>query len=939
MADRSIVVRLRAEISDYKRKLNEASDAARRLGDEQNGYVQKNKDSINELSTSVGVVGAAMTAVAGLAVAKFVQFDKSMSAVAAATHESAANMELLRDAALDAGKRTVFSADESASAIEELAKAGISTADILGGALNGSLDLAAAGAMDVAEAAGYTSVALAQFKLDGGQAAHVADLLAAGAGKALGEVSDLGMALRQGGQVAAQTGLTVEETTAALAAFAKAGLLGSDAGTSFKSMLQRLTPQSEESADLMQNLGISAYDAQGQFIGLASFAGNLQSALRDLTPEQRNSALATIFGSDAVRAASVIYEQGEDGIRSWISAVDDQGYAAETAATRLDNLAGDWEQLSGSVETALIGMGEGANGPLRELTQGATDVVNAFSGLPSGVQQGTLAIVGGSGLVLLGLAGLGKLTVGISNAKNAFENLGVSAKTAGTLAGAIGGALAVATIAISAWASANAEAEASIKSIRDSLDETTGAITDNTREIIANELTVQHGWGIFKKESAADAARTLQVSLGDVTDAIMGNADALQRVHDVTRVTGRDAIGLADELGISVSDLTIAQGTLETEISDYTERLPEAQAEQRSLTEGITGTVGAMSAAEEQARMVSGAQDRMKGATQDATGAAQEQTDALGDLIDAQRDLAGYALSDEEAQIRFQAAIDDVTQSLWDSAGVTDEMIDKNGALTSVGQGLVDALVATGGALDVTTEKGRANRSALLDLADASWAQIEAAKQHGASENELVDKMEASRQAFLDAAEAAGMTTEEAKALADELNLVPASVTTTFVVDDSQVRAMLDMLAKPIYARVAGVNSQGGALGRADGGPIVGPGTETSDSILARLSTQEHVWSAREVRGAGGHGEVARMRALARTGNLPKFFDGGTPARYAMPVNPGGVSSGIDYDRLARAMRSQGGPSLTVGTMVTADAGAAVREMNHELAMSWAGVR
>lgn len=145
-------------------------------------------------------------------------------------------------------------------------------------------------------------------------------------------------------------------------------------------------------------LGISAYDAQGEFVGLAEFAGQLRDRMSKLTPEARNSAMAVMFGSDAVRAANVLYEQGADGIAAWTDAVDDSGYAAEVAATRLDNLKGDWEQLTGALDTALIGMGEGANGPLRELVQRATDVVNAFSDLPTEVQQGTLAIVGGSGL-------------------------------------------------------------------------------------------------------------------------------------------------------------------------------------------------------------------------------------------------------------------------------------------------------------------------------------------------------------------------------------------------------------------------------------------------------------------------------------------------------------------------------------------------------------
>ena len=147
--------------------------------------------------------------------------------------------------------------------------------------------------------------------------------------------------------MASLTGLSIEETTGALAAFASAGLIGSDAGTSFKSMLQRLTPQSLEAKNLMDELGISAYDAGGNFVGLEGFAGNLQAALKDLTPEQRNSALATIFGSDAVRAASVIYEEGAAGVASWTAAVDDSGFAAEQASAKLDNLKGDYEAFMG----------------------------------------------------------------------------------------------------------------------------------------------------------------------------------------------------------------------------------------------------------------------------------------------------------------------------------------------------------------------------------------------------------------------------------------------------------------------------------------------------------------------------------------------------------------------------------------------------------------
>ena len=397
MTERAVVLRLRAEISDFKKKMAEAAKATEDATKSLDGYVKRNSASIDDVSNKLGLVGAAMVGVAAIAVKKFADFDQAMSNVKATGDDARDSIDALRQAAIDAGAKTVFSATESAEAIENLAKAGVSAADILGGGLAGSLDLAAAGSIDVATAADIAATAMTQFKLKGTDVTHISDLLAAGAGKAQGGVEDLGMALKQSGLVASQTGLSIEETTGGLAAFASAGLLGSDAGTSFKSMLQRLTPQSKEAQKAMDELGISAYDGQGQFIGLAKFAGNLQSALKDLTPEQRNSTLATIFGSDAVRAASVLYEDGAAGIQKWIDAVDDQGYAAEVAATRLDNLRGDWEQFSGSLDTAFINLGEGADGPLRGLVQHATDIVNAFSELPDSAQNATLAIVGGGG--------------------------------------------------------------------------------------------------------------------------------------------------------------------------------------------------------------------------------------------------------------------------------------------------------------------------------------------------------------------------------------------------------------------------------------------------------------------------------------------------------------------------------------------------------------
>jgi TP901 family phage tail tape measure protein len=370
--------------------------------------------SLTPLTAGIGATGLAL-AYAGY---RGMEFDSAMSQVQAASQATAGDMGKLRDAAVDAGADTQYSAVEAAQGITEMSKAGVSAKDILGGGLTGALNLAAAGQMEVADAAEVGATALSVFNLEGDQMSHVADLLAAGAGKAQGSVHDLGMALNQSALVANQTGLSVEDTAGALAMFASNGLVGSDAGTSFKTMLQALTPNSNAAAKAMDAIGFSAYDAQGKFVGMESVAGQLRTGLAGLTEEQRNTTLETIFGSDAVRAASVLYKEGAAGIEEWTGKVNDAGYAQRQAAQLTDNLRGDLERLGGAVDSFFTSLGSGAQGPLRELVQGFTavvsaggDVVGFLSALPgpakatlaalvaihlaNGPLSGTLAAVGG----------------------------------------------------------------------------------------------------------------------------------------------------------------------------------------------------------------------------------------------------------------------------------------------------------------------------------------------------------------------------------------------------------------------------------------------------------------------------------------------------------------------------------------------------------------
>ncbi|MGW5556847.1 phage tail tape measure protein [Micromonospora sp. NPDC003944] len=399
MTLRTVGVKLTAEVSGYMSGIRQARGATRDFVGELDKAARAGRlDAVADQAT---MLGAGLVGAFGLAAGAAAKFDKQMSSVQAATRASTTELELLRNAAMQAGKDTSYSATEAAQAVEELAKAGVSTGNILGGGLTGALNLAAAGQMDVAEAAETAASAMTQFKLAGSEVPHIADLLAAGAGKAQGSVHDMGMALNQAGLVSAQMGLTIEDTVGTLTSFASAGLLGSDAGTSLKTALLMLANPSKEAATLMAKLGINAYDAQGNFVGITALAGQLQTQLGGLTQEQRNAAMATIFGADAIRAASILYEQGADGVQKWVGKVDDQGYAADTARMKTDNLIGDLERLRGELDNLAIQAGSGSSGGLRWLTQAAEGLVAQIGSLPPAISSTAVGLTGLAGVAML----------------------------------------------------------------------------------------------------------------------------------------------------------------------------------------------------------------------------------------------------------------------------------------------------------------------------------------------------------------------------------------------------------------------------------------------------------------------------------------------------------------------------------------------------------
>lgn len=320
-------------------------------------------------SYALGFVGVIAVATAAVAAIKSIgntiaDFDQQLANIRSLGKEFADSIDDISKAAIEMGPKLGVAPVEALKAFEALAKAGLTTSQILGGALQSTLTLAAAGTVEVGEAAETTAAALTQFNLAGEQAGLVTDLLAKGSNIAQGNVSDFAEALNQSGLVAAQFGLDIVETIGGLTAFAKAGLIGSDAGTSFRQALLRLQNPTEKAQKVMAQYGITVTNAAGEFLNLEEIAGQLQERLAGLTEEQRGAALATIFGQDAIRVANILYREGAEGVARYTREVNDSGFASSVASTKLDSLQGSVKLMSSAWDAFVLSIerGDGAIG-------------------------------------------------------------------------------------------------------------------------------------------------------------------------------------------------------------------------------------------------------------------------------------------------------------------------------------------------------------------------------------------------------------------------------------------------------------------------------------------------------------------------------------------------------------------------------------------------
>lgn len=329
-------------------------------------------------AATVAVTGTA-TALGGVATAAIKagsDFEAQMSRVQAISGATGKELEELRSQAVELGADTSFSASEAAQGMENLAAAGFETNEIMD-AMPGLLDLAAASGEDLASSSDIAASTLRGFGLAASEAGHVADVLAENANRTNSSVAETGEAMKYIAPLARAAGISMEETAAAIGIMANAGIQGSQAGTTLRGALSRLSKPTADMQQAMNELGIEFYDSEGKMLSLADQVGMLKSAMEGMTDEQKNNYLVTLYGQEALSGMLALINEGPDSLASLTAAYEEcDGSAQTAAATMQDNLKGAVEELSGSAESLGIVFYDSVAGSLKEAAQSATESVN-----------------------------------------------------------------------------------------------------------------------------------------------------------------------------------------------------------------------------------------------------------------------------------------------------------------------------------------------------------------------------------------------------------------------------------------------------------------------------------------------------------------------------------------------------------------------------------
>lgn len=447
----SIYVRIGAQIDDFEAAMRKIEGSIKQAESRFEG-MRAVGERLSSVGQKVALAGGAMATGFGFAVKTAADFEAQMSKVQALSGATEADFKRLRDAAIELGAQSVYSASEAAEGMQILAAAGFDTNQIIA-AMPGLLNAAAAAGENFGTVADIMVAAMSGFGLQAQDMAHIADVLASAANASAISITDIGYSLKYVAPVAKTAGVSLEEVSAALAILGNAGIKAEQAGTTLRMALIRLADPPKEAAEMLKQLGVQITDANGKMLPFQQIIAQLHEKFSGLSQAQKIQAASTIFGAEAMSGMLALIEAGPEKLGALTTEFQNSsGAAQQMADTMTNNLAGAWEEFKGALESALITIGTALTPAIQAIVAQLQGLIEWFNQLPAPIQQ-VIAVGAALGAALTLLGGIFLIFVGnIMQALAAAQALGITLGALKTVLAAFAGPVGIAIAAITALA-------------------------------------------------------------------------------------------------------------------------------------------------------------------------------------------------------------------------------------------------------------------------------------------------------------------------------------------------------------------------------------------------------------------------------------------------------------------------------------------------------
>lgn len=427
----------------------ESADGAKKSWEESNQSTVASTESATSkmaglMKKSAAVIGVASVATAKKTIDVGKSFEAGMSEVQAISGASGKDLEKLSAKAKQMGATTKFSATESATALKYMAMAGWKTNQMVSG-LSGVMNLAAASGEDLGTVSDIVTDSMTAFGLKAKDSGHFADVLAKASSSSNTNVAMMGETFKYVAPLAGSMKYSIEDTATAIGLMANAGIKGSQAGTSLRSIITRLVKPPKDAATALNALGISTTKADGSMKPLRETMAELREKFSGLTESQKASYASSIAGQEAMSGLLAIVNASDSDFNKLQKAIDNSSGAAKKQADVMNNnLQGALYDLGSVAESVGIGIYEDIKTPLTKAVGVGTAQLRVLSnklkkgGIKEIVPKEAINTVENLGKVAM-VAGKGGVKVLATSTKLLGDNMGVVIPLATSFMGAWAG--------------------------------------------------------------------------------------------------------------------------------------------------------------------------------------------------------------------------------------------------------------------------------------------------------------------------------------------------------------------------------------------------------------------------------------------------------------------------------------------------------------------